>query len=148
MRYNSGQAALPTVLPGLEQLVLILQTLPLPFHAPLTLSEPLQALLVLLKLFLQLLPFPPQFLCSQLALFLPFLQLALLLHLLALSCLALSLPALLFLAQPFPEPLGCRHFFLAFLQVALLLLLLQGVAAKAVEGQAVAAGRGVLTRLE
>lgn len=124
--HRSGQAPLPTVPPALEQLLLGLQPLALPLHAPLALPEPLQALLVLLQLLLQLLSLPPQSLSLQVALPLPLLQLALLLLLLVLPSLELSLPALSLLAQLTVEPLRRRHLLPPLLQVTLLLLFLQG----------------------
>lgn len=79
---HDREAALTVVSPAVEQPLLALQPLPLPGHAPLTLPQPLQALLVLLQLAVQLLALATQPLRLQVALTLPLLQHTLLLPLL------------------------------------------------------------------
>lgn len=78
---GDGQAALPVVPPALQEPLLGLDPLPLPLHAPLTLPEALQVLLILQHLGLQLLALAAQPLGLQEALLLPLLQHALLLAL-------------------------------------------------------------------
>lgn len=128
VRIRSWRAVLRPVLPALQQLLLLIQALSFPLHAPLALPESLQVLLVFLELLVQLYTFTSQPLRCHLALPLPLFQHALLRPLLTLPSLALSLPAFLLLAQAIMEPLGHRRLLLLLLQVTLLLLILEGAA--------------------
>lgn len=148
VRDDRGQTPLAAMPPGLQQLLLALQPLPLLLHVPLALPEPLQALLVLLQLFIQLLPLAPQPLSLQVAPPLSLFQPALQLPPLALPGLALALPALPLLPQLLLEPLDGRHLLLLLFQVPLLLLLLQRAAADARQVLALGAGGRAAALLE
>lgn len=76
-RELGGEAALPAVLPAAQQALLGPHPLSLPLHLALALPQPLQVLLVVLQLLVQLPAAPPQQLLLRLALPLALLQPAL-----------------------------------------------------------------------
>lgn len=118
-RADDGQAALSDVPQPIHHPLLCLQFLPLLFYAPLTLPEPLQTLLVLLKLLVELLTLAIQPLRLLLAPLLPMCQLAFALLIGQLASLAFPRPAL-------PVPCHPGQLLPPTLGLALALLLLQG----------------------
>lgn len=96
---HGGKAPLATVSPVAQQALLDTHPLPLPLHQPLALPQPLQALLVVEELAVQLAPVPQQELLLGPALALPGPQPALLRLLLALLLVARALPAPLLLLE-------------------------------------------------
>ena len=120
-----GKATLPTVFPATQQALLDPHPLPLPLHQALALPQPLQVLLVLLELLVQLPAVPQQQLLLGLALPLALPQPARLGLLLPLLLVAPAVPAPLILLELVLELVDVGQFFPLLLQVAGLLLVLK-----------------------
>lgn len=138
-RKHGGKATLPTVSPTTQQALLDPHPLPLPLHQALALPQPLQALLVLLELLVQLPAVPEQQLLLRPALPLPLLQPAGLGLLLPLLLVTAAVPAPLLLLEPVLQLVDVGHLFPLLLQVAVLLLVLEGGPSEARAG-----GKGLL----
>ena len=136
-RKRGGKAALPPVLPVAQQALLGLHPLPLPLHQALALAQPLQALLVVLELLVQLAPAPEQQLLLRPALPLALLQPAGPGLLLALLLVAPAEPAVLVLLELELQLVGVGQLLPLLLQAAGLLLVLKGAASeRGARGQA------------
>lgn len=132
-----GKATLPAVFPAAQQALLCPHPLPLPLHQALALPQPLQVLLVLLELLVQLSTVPEQQLLLWLALPLTLLQPALLGLLVLLLLVTPAVPAPLVLLELVLELVDIDQLFMPFLQGAVLLLVLKWAASeRGARGQA------------
>lgn len=135
-RKRGGKAALPPVLPVVQQALLGPHPLPLPLHQALALAQPLQALLVVLELLVQLAPAPEQQLLLRPALPLALLQPAGPGLLLALLLVASTEPAVLVLLELELQLVGVGQLLLLLLQAAGLLVLKGAASECGARGQA------------
>lgn len=124
------KAALPAVFPAAQKALLGPHSLPLPLHQALALPQPLQVLLVLLELLAQLPTVPLQQLLLWLALPFTLLQPALLGLLFPLLLVTPAVPAPLVLLELVLELVDVDQLLTLLLQVAVLLLVLEGAASE------------------